>query len=66
MADHFYGVTVPGGTAGYIGGVTVGTSTNSGQVELRVHDGVTGLDKVQVLQAIDAIKDAIVTGNALA
>jgi hypothetical protein len=63
MADHFYGVTVPGGPQG-IGNVTKGTSTNSANVELRVHDGVTGLTKVEVLAALEAIADYLTTDNA--
>lgn len=63
MADHFYGVTVPGGTQG-IDNVTKGTSTSSQTVELRIHDGVSGLDKVQVLAAVKAIVAFIQTDNA--
>ena len=63
MADHFFGVNIPGGTRA-IGNVSTGTSTTSEEVELRVLDGVTGNNKVQVLLALEAIKAKILTGNA--
>lgn len=64
MADHFYGVAVPGSGQG-IGNVTKATSTTSADnVELRVHDGVSGLNKVNVLLALEAIRDFITTDSA--
>lgn len=62
MADHFYGVDL--GDAFGSGGVTTGTSTGSTDVELRVTDGVTGNNKVEVLKAIEKIKAQIATGDA--
>jgi hypothetical protein len=70
MADHFYGVDVghglePGGVAG-AAGVTVGTSTASTHVELRVTDAVAGLtgNKGVLLRALDAIRAKIVESDA--
>lgn len=57
MANHYFGVTVPG--AGALGAVTTGTSTTSKNVELVVLDGVTGRNKVQLLLAIEQIKQYI-------
>lgn len=61
MADHYYGIDVPGAR---IGDVTKATSTNSTKVELRVTDSVTGNSKEEVLKAIEAIKDFITTDDA--
>lgn len=64
MADHFYGVKVPGGNLG-LGAVDFATSTTAADnVELRVKDGVSGLDKTQVLMALEAIQAYISTANA--
>lgn len=62
MANHYYGVTVPG--PGVVGSVTVGTSTTSKNVELVVLDGVTGRSKEQLLLAIEAIEAYIITHDA--
>lgn len=61
MADHFYGIDVPGAA---LGGVSTGTSTTSKKVELRIEDGVTGNSKVEVLKALAAIKAKIETSDA--
>lgn len=58
MADHFYGVTVPGAK---LGDVSIGTATTSKKVELRVEDGVSGNNKTEVLKALDAIRAYIQT-----
>lgn len=63
MADHFYGIDVPGSEQGF-GNVSTGTSTTSKKVELRVEDGVTGRSKYLVLAAIEAIKNKIIAGDA--
>jgi hypothetical protein len=62
MADHFYGVNI--GAGADPAGVSTGTSTTSKKVELRIEDGVSGNSKVEVLKAIDAIKAAIIEGDA--
>jgi hypothetical protein len=62
MADHFYGINIGGGADP--AGVSTGTSTTSKKVELRIEDGVTGNNKVQVLRAIEAIKARITKDNA--
>jgi hypothetical protein len=61
MSDHFIGVTTPGA---HVTGVLTGTSTISANVELRIHDGVTGLNKTAVLLAIETIKNHVTTANA--
>ncbi len=57
MADHYYSITLPI-AAHAIGGAAVakGTSTASGNFELRVTDGVTGMRKIEVLKGIEAIR----------
>lgn len=62
MADTFYGINIGGGADP--NGVSTGTSTTSKKVELRVEDGVSGNNKVEVLRAIEAIKAKILEGNA--
>lgn len=62
MADHFYGVNI--GVGFDPGGVSTGTSTTSKTVELRVNDGVSGNNKVEVLKAIEEIKAKIIQGAA--
>ena len=62
MADHFYGVTVPGATQG-IDNVTIGTSTSGQTVELRIHDGVP-VSLAEALMAIEAIKAALTANGA--
>lgn len=63
MADHFYSVIV-GERAPHE--VTVGTSTSSEAVELRVTDATTGIvgNKTALLNALDAIRRKIVVSNA--
>jgi hypothetical protein len=62
MADHFYGINIGGGADP--SGVSTGTSTTSKKVELRVEDGVSGNNKMEVLKAIEAIRNKIIEGNA--
>lgn len=62
MADHFYGVTVPGADKA-VGNVTKATSTTSANVELRIHDGVT-VSKTEALLACEAIMAYITTDGA--
>lgn len=62
MADHFYGVNLGGGADPSV--VTEGTSTTSKKVELRVEDGVSGNNRVEVLKAIETIKNRIVKDSA--
>lgn len=61
MANHYYGITVPGP---HIGDVTKSTSTTSKNVELVVLDGVTGMTKHQLLKALEALSDYITTDSA--
>lgn len=58
MSDHFYGINVGGGADP--SSVTVATSTTGLNVELRVHDGVTGNSKVELLKVLEAIVDEII------
>lgn len=58
MADHFYGVNM--GTGFGIDAVSTGTSTTSKKVELRIEDGVTGNNRIEVLKALEKIKAQIV------
>lgn len=60
MADHFYSV-VRGERAP--NQVTVGTSTSSEAIELRVLDG-TGISKTELLLAVQAIADKIAVSDA--
>lgn len=62
MADHYYSVIV-GERAPRE--VTVGTSTSSEAIELRVTDATTGItgNKLALLLAVDAIRDYIATDN---
>jgi len=62
MADHFYGVNLGAGFG--TGAVSTGTSTTSKKVELRVEDGVSGNNKVEVLKAIERIRAHITTDSA--
>lgn len=65
MADHFYAVSLPGAKfAGATATVTKGTSTNSGNFELRVTDGVTGMSKVEIQKGLEVLLDFIVTDSA--
>lgn len=62
MADHFYGVNI--GVGFDPAGVSTGTSTTSKKVELRIEDGVSGNNKVEVLKALEEIKAYITKANA--
>ncbi len=53
MADHFYSVAV--GDQADPNTVTVGTSTSSEAIELRVHDG-SSITKFQVHRALETIR----------
>lgn len=59
MADHFYGASMGDRLS-----VSTGTSTTSKKVELRVEDGVSGNNKMQVLLALKAIEAYIQTHDA--
>jgi hypothetical protein len=63
MASHFYATTVPGVTGG-IDGVVTATATQGTNIELRVDDGTVGNSKVEILKAIEALVNFIVTDNA--
>lgn len=62
MADHFYSVITADQTSA---GVTVGTSSSSEAIELRVADGAgissAPLSKLETLKAIMLIHDYIAT-----
>lgn len=60
MADHFYGINV----GGRIGDVSTGTSTTSKKIELRIEDGVSGMNKTEVVKAIEVLEAYITTANA--
>jgi hypothetical protein len=60
MADHFYGVNDTGSNKAVVGNVTVGTSTNSTNIELRIKDAQS-ISKAHALAAIEAIENYIVT-----
>lgn len=62
MADHFFGANI--GAGADPSGVSTGTSTTSKKVELRVEDGVSGNNKLEVLKAIEAIKAKISSSDA--
>lgn len=59
MAAHYYGVDL--GQA--LGEVSTGTSTTSKKVEVVVTDGVSGNNKLQVLEALEKIEAAIALGD---
>ena len=60
MADHFYSV-VYGEQAP--NEVTVGTSTSSEAIELRVLDG-TGITRTELLKAVQTIANKIAVSDA--
>jgi hypothetical protein len=62
MANHYFGIDVPGARNG-IGNVSTGTSTTSKNVELVVLDGVTGRSKEELIEAVEAIKMKIIAGD---
>ncbi len=62
MADHFYGINI--GAGADPSGVSTGTSTTSKKIELRIEDAVSGMNKIEVLRALEAIKAKIMEGNA--
>lgn len=63
MADHFYSVVLGENTPDK---VTVGTSTSSESIELRVTDAVAGLtgNKLKLLNGLEAIRQYIIRDNA--
>jgi hypothetical protein len=61
VANHYYGITIPGADPG---DVVKSTSTTSKNVELVVLDGVTGRNKMQLIRAIERIRDYILTDSA--
>lgn len=64
MADHYYGIDLGGGIGA--GKVTAGTSSTAAlDVELRVLDGVSGMDKKEIVKAVKAILAYIVTDDDL-
>lgn len=62
MANHYYGISLGGGIGA--GAVSTGTSTTSKNVELVVLDGVTGMNKTELVKAILAIAAYIKTAGA--
>ena len=60
MADHFYSVAFGDQAPNE---VTVGTSTSSESVELRVHDG-DGWSKTQLIKALETLENYIATHDA--
>lgn len=62
MADTFYGVNIGAGLDE--SGVTVDTSTTSKKIELRVEQAVSGMNKTELLKAIEAIKAYVVQADA--
>lgn len=62
MADHFFGANIGAGVDS--ANVSTGTSTTSKKVELRVEDGVSGNNKIEVIKAIKAILRKVIKGDA--
>lgn len=62
MADTFHGVNIGAGASP--ANVLSQASTTSRTVELRVTNGVAGMSKTELLKAVEAIRNKIVTGNA--
>lgn len=63
MADHYYGVDL--GHGADPSAVTTGTSsTASLDVELRILDGISGMNKQKVLLALKTIAEKIVKSSA--
>jgi hypothetical protein len=62
MADHFYGINVGGGLDP--SAVVFGTATAGSDIELRVHDGVTGMDKMKIDAAMWSIISFIERASA--
>jgi hypothetical protein len=60
MADHFYSVVLGDESPD---GVTVGTSTSSEIIELRVHDG-DGTTTLDVVKALEVLENYFATQNA--
>lgn len=60
MADHFYSVVLGDKTPA---DVTVGTSTSSEGIELRVHDG-NGYSKKDLLIALEVLENYITVNSA--
>ena len=63
MADHYYGVDL--GHGADPAAVTTGTSSTATlDVELRILDGITGMNKQKVLLALKTIAEKIVKSSA--
>jgi hypothetical protein len=62
MADHFYGINVGGGLDP--SAVTFGAASAGSDIELRVRDGVAGMDKMKIDSATWAIISFIERANA--
>lgn len=62
MADHFYSVAIGDGLDPST--VTFGTSSSTESIELRVHDGVTGMNKMELLRALETITAYIEKADA--
>ena len=63
MADHYYGVDLGHGADS--SSVTTGTSSTATlDVELRILDGITGMNKQKVLLALKTIAEKIVKSSA--
>lgn len=60
MADHFYSTNKG---AMHQKDVTFGSSTGSGSVELRIHDG-DSISKIDALNCLNAIKEYIIKADA--
>ena len=58
MADRYYGVDLGGGMPG---NVTEAGSTTSKVIELRVTYTTSGMTKVDVLKAIEALENYVAT-----
>jgi len=63
MANTYYGITIPGANQTF-DNVTKAASTTSENVELVVLDGVTGMSKAELANAVEAIKQKIIAGDA--
>ena len=61
MADTFYGIDLGGQGPD---DVTTATSTTSKKIELRVEQAVSGMNKITLIKAIDALKAKVVEGDA--
>lgn len=62
MADTFYGINIGGGFDP--SAVTVGAASGGFNIELRTTDGVTGMDKMKIRAAFEAIIASVEKRNA--